>query len=111
MLDIGSVKLSYKNLFIFNGILFLAPFTFGICFKGKAWSGHGDGDAIAKAPAGICACIGETKGFPQRKAEGLRPRLVPWKDHRLVISRSAALSPCPGGLRRIRPLRLFESEG
>jgi len=28
---------------------------------------------FAKAPAGILAFIGETKGFPQREAEGLRP--------------------------------------
>jgi hypothetical protein len=51
---------------------------------------------FAKAPPGILAFIGETKGFPQREAEGLRPRLDPWKDHRLVVSRSAALSPGPG---------------
>jgi len=52
---------------------------------------------FAKAPAGILAFIGETQGFPQREAEGLRPRLFPWKHHRLVVSQSAALSPRPGG--------------
>jgi hypothetical protein len=51
---------------------------------------------FAKAPAGIIAFLGETTGFPRREAEGLRPRLDPWKDHRLVVSRSAALSPGPG---------------
>jgi hypothetical protein len=51
---------------------------------------------FAKAPAGILTFLGETTGFPQREAEGLRPRLDPGKDHRLVISRSAALSPGPG---------------
>jgi hypothetical protein len=50
---------------------------------------------FAKAPAGILAFSGGTKGFPQREAEGLKPRLFPWKNHRLVISPSAALSPRP----------------
>jgi hypothetical protein len=50
---------------------------------------------FAKAPAGISPFIGETKRFPQREAEGLKPRLFPWKNHRLVVSQSAALSPCP----------------
>jgi hypothetical protein len=52
---------------------------------------------FAKAPAGISPFIGETKGFPQREAEGLKPRLFPWKNHRLVVSQSAALSSGPGG--------------
>jgi hypothetical protein len=52
---------------------------------------------FAKAPAGILAFSGETKGFPQREAEGLTPRLFPWKNHRLAVSQSAALSPGPSG--------------
>ena len=64
--------------------------------EGKTWTGHGDGDAICESTGRDLPFIGETKGFPQREAEGLRPRLVPWKDHRLVVSRSAALSSCPG---------------
>jgi hypothetical protein len=64
---------------------------------------------FAKAPAGILAFSGETKGFPQREAEGLRPRLFPWKNHRLVVSQSAALSPCPGGdFEVFDPLLFFE---
>ena len=50
---------------------------------------------FAKAPAGILAFIGETKGFPQREAEGLRSPPDPLEKPRLVVSRSAALSPCP----------------
>jgi hypothetical protein len=52
---------------------------------------------FAKAPAGILAFMGETKGFPQREAEGRRPRLFPWKNHLRVVSQSAALPPCPWG--------------
>jgi len=64
---------------------------------------------FAKARAGISACSGETKGFPQREAEGLRPRLFAWKNHRLVVSRSAALSPCPAGdFEVFDPLVFFE---
>ena len=49
------------------------------------------------------------EGYPQKEAEGLRPRLVLWKDHRLEISRSAALSPCPGRDFKIcDPLAFFE---
>jgi len=50
---------------------------------------------FAKAPAGIFVFIHGTKGFPQREAEGRRPRLTPWKDQRLVVSRSAVLPPRP----------------
>jgi hypothetical protein len=64
---------------------------------------------FAKAPAGILAFIGETKGFPQREAEGLKPRLFPWKNHRLVVSQSAALSPGPcGDFEGSDPLAFFE---
>jgi hypothetical protein len=67
---------------------------------------------FAKAPAGISAFSGETKGFPQREAEGLRPRLFPWKNHRLVVSQSAALSPGPEGTSKDPiPLCLLKSEG
>jgi hypothetical protein len=62
-----------------------------------------------KAPAGILAFLGETKGFPQREAEGLRPRLFPWKNRRLVVSQRAALSPCPcGGFEVSDPLLFFK---
>jgi hypothetical protein len=64
---------------------------------------------FAKAPAGISAFLGETKGFPQREAEGLKPRLIPWKNHRLVVSQSAALSPGPCGNFEVSdPLVFFE---
>jgi hypothetical protein len=64
---------------------------------------------FAKAPAGILAFSGETKGFPQREAEGLRPRLFPWKNHRLGVSQSAALSPRPRGDFEVSaPLVFFE---
>jgi hypothetical protein len=52
---------------------------------------------FSKAPAGISAFLGITKGFPQREAEGLRPRLFPWKNHCIVVSQRAALSPRPCG--------------
>ncbi len=64
-------------------------------FEGKLGLGPGMATRFAKAPAGITAFIGETNGFTQREAEGRRPRLDPWKDHRLVVSRSAALSSGP----------------
>jgi hypothetical protein len=52
------------------------------------------------------------KGIPQRKAAGLRPRLVTWKDHCLVISRSAALSPCPAETSKcLTPFIFLKSEG
>jgi len=64
---------------------------------------------FAKARAGISAFSGETKGFPQREAEGLRPRPFPWKNQCLVVSQSAALSPGPGGdFEVFDPLALFE---
>jgi len=40
---------------------------------------------FAEAPPGHSAFIGKIKAFPQRAAEGLRPRANPWKDQRLVI--------------------------
>jgi hypothetical protein len=64
---------------------------------------------FAKAPAGISASIGETKGFPQKEAECPKPRLFPGKNHRLGVSQSAALSSCPcGGLEVLDPLVFFE---
>jgi hypothetical protein len=39
----------------------------------KLGSGAGAAARFAKAPAGIFFSLGETKGFPQREAEGLRP--------------------------------------
>ena len=77
--------------------------------RGKLGLGTGMAARFAKAPAGILASIGETKGFPQREAEGLKPRLFPWKNHRLVVSQSAALSPCPSGDFEVSdPLVFFE---
>jgi hypothetical protein len=64
---------------------------------------------FAKAPAGILAFIGETKGFPQREAKACGLRLILWKNHRLVVSRSVALSPCPSGDFEVSdPLVFFE---
>jgi len=78
-------------------------------FEGKLGLGAGMATRSAKAPAGILAFSGETKGFPQREAEGLKPRLFPWKNHRLVVSQSAALSPCPSGDFEVSdPLVFFE---
>ena len=42
-------------------------------FEGKLGLGTGTATRFAKAPAGISAFSGETKGFPQREAEGPRP--------------------------------------
>jgi hypothetical protein len=64
---------------------------------------------FAKAPAGILAFGGETKGFPQERRKACGLRLILWKNHRLVVSQSAALSPCPGGDFEVSdPLLLFE---
>ena len=71
------------------------PSLLRFIFEGKLGLGPGMATRFAKAPAGISAFLGETKGFPQREAEGLKPRLFPWKNHRLVVSQSAALSPGP----------------
>jgi hypothetical protein len=65
---------------------------------------------FAKAPAGIYAFIVETKRDSAK--EGGWPRLVPRKDHRLVISRSAALSPCPAETSKyLTPFIFLKSEG
>jgi hypothetical protein len=66
-------------------------------FQGKLELGTRMETRFAKTTAGITAFIVETKGFPQREAEGPRPRLDPWQGHLLVVSRSAALPPRPGG--------------
>jgi len=58
---------------------------------------------FAKFPTGIQAAIVETKGDSARKAESLRPRRIPRKDRRLVILRSAALSPCPAETSKYLP--------
>jgi len=55
--------------------------------------GAGTAARFAEAPAGKSAPPGEPKGFPQREAEGLWPRPNRWKDQRLVVPRSAPLSP------------------
>ena len=51
--------------------------------------------ASRKHRPGIPLSSAIPKAFPQREAEGLRPRPEPWKDHRLVVPRSAPLSPRP----------------
>jgi hypothetical protein len=71
--------------------------------------GAGMAMRFAKAPAGIYDFIGKTNRVSAR--EGGRPaaRRVLWKDPRLLISRSAALSPCPcGNFEALDPLLLFE---
>jgi hypothetical protein len=50
---------------------------------------------FSEAPAGNPPFLYESNEAPQREAEGLRPRPGPWKDHRLVVPRNAALSPRP----------------
>jgi len=52
---------------------------------------------FAKAPAATFIFICETQRDSAKGGGDLRPRLFPWKDHRLVVSRSAALSPCSCG--------------
>jgi hypothetical protein len=85
------------------------PSLLRFVFEEKLELGPGMATRFAKAPAGITAFLGETNGFPQKEAESLRPRLGPGKDHRLVISRSAALSPGPGAhLEGSEPLVFFE---
>ena len=87
----------------------LPPSLLIFAFEGKTWTGHGDGGAICESTAGILPFIGETKGVPQREAEGLRPPPDPLENHRLVVSRSAALSPCPSGDFAVSdPLAFFE---
>jgi hypothetical protein len=97
----------------FHFSIFLPPFALGICFCGESsdrargWRGD-----LRKHRPGSTLSSMEPKGIPQRKAAGLRPRLVPWKDHRLVISRSAALSPCPAATSKsLTPFILFKKEG
>ena len=89
----------------------LAPLHFEYLFlRGKLGLGTGMAVRFAKAPAGIYAFIVETKRDSAK--EGGWPRLVPWKDHRLVISRSAALSPCPAETSKyLTPFIFLKSEG
>jgi len=70
-------------------------------FLGKNQDGVGEGDAIRESTGRDFAFHSETKEFPQREAEGLRPRPIPRKDHCLVVSGSAAPSPHPCGGREI----------
>jgi len=89
----------------------LAPWfhSWYLPLRGKIGLGPGMAARFAKAPAGISASIGETKGFPQKEAECPKPRLFPGKNHRLGVSQSAALSSCPcGGLEVLDPLVFFE---
>jgi hypothetical protein len=51
---------------------------------------------FAKAPAGATLSAVKPRGIPQKKAEGLRPRPVPGKDHRLDFAKRSAV-PVPGG--------------
>jgi hypothetical protein len=89
----------------------LAPLHFEYLFlRGKLGLGTGMAVRFAKAPAGIYAFIVETKRDSAK--EGGWPRLVPWKDHRLVISRSAALSPCLAETSKyLTPFIFLKSEG
>jgi hypothetical protein len=61
----------------------------------KLGLGAGAAARFAKAPAGIFISLSETKGFPQREAEGLRPPPAPWKDHRFMVLQSPARFPVP----------------
>ena len=88
------------------------PSLLSFIFKAEAWPGHGDGDAICESTGLDFRFHRRNRGFPQRKAEGLQPRRVPWNDHRLVVSRSAALSSCPAGTSKCSPpLCFLKSEG
>jgi len=62
---------------------------------------------FSEAPAGNPAFPYESNGIPQREAEGLRSRPGPWKDHRLVVPRNAALSPHPSQHPEITDSLLF----
>jgi len=65
---------AWKNWEVY--FIFCRPFVKDKPFlplRGKLGLGPGMAARFAKAPAGILAFIGETKGFPQREAEGLRP--------------------------------------
>ena len=67
---------------------------------------------LRKHRLGSAISATKPRGIPQRKAEGPRPRPVPWKDHRLVVSQSAALSPCPAGTSEcLTPLGFLKNEG
>jgi hypothetical protein len=88
-----------------EGFLPCLPPHFGyLLLRGKPGLGARMAGRFAKLPAGIQASIVETNRDSARKAEGPRPRPGPWKDRRLVISRSAALSPCPPEISKYLPL-------
>jgi hypothetical protein len=76
---------------------FLASFTFDLYFLAhELWLGVGVVRRFAKAPAGYSVFRGETKRDSAKR--GRRPAAPPdlRRNHRLVVSRSAALPPRPG---------------
>ena len=86
------------------------PSLLTFVFEAKAWTGRGGRGAI-------CESTGRDLGLHQRNQKSFRKerrkacglRLVLWKDHRLVVSRSATLPPRPGGgLKLLEPLISFE---
>jgi hypothetical protein len=83
------------------------PSLLRFVFEEKLELGPGMATRLAKAPAGITAFIGESNGFPQREAEGLRPRIGPGKDHCLVISRCASKMRGEGGIMQMFRSLLF----
>jgi hypothetical protein len=85
----------FINLWLKSQGLKALALTFVFVWGLELELGAGAAPRFAEAPAGNLALLRATKGFPQREAEGLRPRLIPWKDLCLVVSRSVALSPRP----------------
>ena len=81
------------------------PFTFGIFFDAKAWTGRGDAAGFTKAPVGISAITHEIQSHSAKRGGDLSSRSTRWKEHRLVISRSPMLPPRPKG--RLEPLELL----
>jgi hypothetical protein len=104
------VQVNYL-LFLFRARTFiLPPSLLAFVFEAKAWTGRGSGGAIRES-------TGWDHNFSRRSQKAFRKerrkacglRLAPWKHHSLVVSRSAALPPCPGGrLELLEPFLFFK---
>src|SRR5512136_2592086 len=70
------------------------PPLLALVIGAKAWAGRGGGAAIRESTGRDFDFAQRNQRFfrkGRRKASGLRP--APWKDHCLVVSRSATLPP------------------
>jgi hypothetical protein len=67
--------------------------------------GAGAAARFAKAPVGIFAFFSETKVFPQREAEGLRPPPSPPEEPPPCGFAKRDAAPAPGG--RLKSLELL----